>query len=338
MEAGRAGPHAALIARDVPRAFGAVAPHKRRDRGDGSSRPRSAAVEAAVAAAATADTTNTLGGEINLAWFGSGIMDGIRGGGGIGIGVGRWGGEDGYNGHEGADGEGAINVPGLGLLTNLLGLGPEHDDRRQQQQQNHHHFQGQTLTPGRTGNPNRKSFRRASSSNAGLRPEFGGGDEDDRRWGWLPHDATPQMSTSEWGSGTVSPPSRGRSPRPFSLSPPRSCRSAIPPPPAGLPPFAGAPQSATGFRRTTIGIPSSAAQVNDGAGEGRVAERLANGGGGRMVDYARQDAIWLAEAEALWEGVPVEAKRQCLGNVLFAVAAQFPDVGYCQVKHYHIIV
>lgn len=44
------------------------------------------------------------------------------------------------------------------------------------------------------------------------------------------------------------------------------------------------------------------------------------------------DAAWLAAAEAAWEDVPVEAKRQCLGNVLFAIAARFPDVGYCQVS------
>ncbi|CAN0160076.1 unnamed protein product, partial [Scytosiphon promiscuus] len=39
VETGRAGPHAALISRDVPRAFGAVAPHKRRENGDGTTTP-----------------------------------------------------------------------------------------------------------------------------------------------------------------------------------------------------------------------------------------------------------------------------------------------------------
>ena len=44
------------------------------------------------------------------------------------------------------------------------------------------------------------------------------------------------------------------------------------------------------------------------------------------------DAAWLAKSEEAWEAVPVEAKRECLGNVLLAIAARFPDVGYCQVS------
>lgn len=44
------------------------------------------------------------------------------------------------------------------------------------------------------------------------------------------------------------------------------------------------------------------------------------------------DDAWSAKAQAAWEAVPVEAKRKCLRNVLLAMAARFPDVGYCQVS------
>ena len=49
-------------------------------------------------------------------------------------------------------------------------------------------------------------------------------------------------------------------------------------------------------------------------------------------DQPRQRISLATEAmDAAWEAVPVAAKRECLGNVLLAVAARFPDVGYCQV-------
>lgn len=46
----------------------------------------------------------------------------------------------------------------------------------------------------------------------------------------------------------------------------------------------------------------------------------------------RGDAAWLAKSEEAWAAVPVESKRECLRNVLLAIAARFPDVGYCQVS------
>lgn len=57
-----------------------------------------------------------------------------------------------------------------------------------------------------------------------------------------------------------------------------------------------------------------------------------SGGGVFGEADTTRDVIWLLKAESAWENVPVTAKRECLGNVLYAMAARFPDVGYCQVN------
>lgn len=114
VEIGRAGPHAALIARDVPRAFGAVAPHKRRESGDGrrsettpgnSSSIRRGLASATATPRSTAAATSTprQGGRRRM------TMGGAGGGGGGG-------GEDRGGGGGGGDGLGFFG----GALTNLL--------------------------------------------------------------------------------------------------------------------------------------------------------------------------------------------------------------------------
>lgn len=82
------------------------------------------------------------------------------------------------------------------------------------------------------------------------------------------------------------------------------------------------------------------AQAGRGEETNDVREMFAAAVGGEGVfgeaDTPR-DVIWLVKAESAWENVPVTAKRECLGNVLYAMAARFPDVGYCQVNTVTIV-
>lgn len=277
VEAARTGPHAALIARDVPRAFGAVAPHKRRENGDGSIADSSAAAAEAAA-----------------------VMRGMGRGGGGGQGDGdEHGGSVG--GHEdGGPGGRGKGVHGFGLLTNLLGLMGSDEVLEE------------AGTPGAQSRGGGKG-RRASLSVADFSNDL---------LAWLPQSVSPRASQPLHGTP---PPSRGNNAsRPYSLSPPRA--------PRGMRPTTTSTNVPTADRdrRRTVGVSSHALRAAR-LERAHLLMKRASFGEGRVTN-AQKDAAWLAEAERLWEEVPLVAKRQCLSNVLLAMSARFPDVGYCQVS------
>lgn len=86
----------------------------------------------------------------------------------------------------------------------------------------------------------------------------------------------------------------------------------------------------------TGGVSAVAAAAPDQVGSSRWPKSPAGNRklGISSVEEAGDDGedVWSAKAQAAWEAVPVEAKRKCLRNVLLAMAARFPDVGYCQAS------
>lgn len=336
VEVGRAGPHGATIARDIPRAFGSVAPHKRRHQGHAAGRfaDGAHATTAAATENATADSSR-LPPEPRSAWLAD-LTAAFTGGGRVQedisedgfshegrTGEGWWGAEgrnsgldDRYGGVSSGGGGGGINnVPGLGMLAGLLrfGLDQEHDG---------------SSSPFITQTPARSCRRRGLTSAVA-------GQTAEPPAVRLPPKASPAAACSSGGDGGVfdrcPPLSLSLSARvSLSLSPPRSTRNSRPPSGPGI-------SGAGNNGRLNGGTRSSSTRGARGAEDKGAVVALGEGGDGDgdgvlVTADAPQDKVWSSKAEAAWGNVPVAAKRMCLGNVLYAMAARFPDVGYCQVS------
>lgn len=349
VEIGRAGPHAALIARDVPRAFGAVAPHKRRDDGvtPAPASISTAAGAAGAAGAAAAASTSDYGG-------------GYAGGDGdrrrsdqnrrrqrLSMGA-----NEGPFSPERDEGEGFV-----GALANLLG-GWRHDQPQLSPSS------GGGGTPTRSRAQNRKVHRRASSIAAAELPDvcsplsdrlglgLGGSPTSVRGAGGLggrgdqPRARGGSGGRENGGGGFTlsgfpgspfrdrnasSSLSRTRRPRVSTTGvSPGSRRVSMGSSSAATTAMTGRASEAVDRNRQEAAMNKKPDAQEDGAAAPRPAVESSSAVGAGAG--AGGDAGWLARAEAAWEAVPVESKRECLGNVLLAVAARFPDVGYCQVK------
>lgn len=352
IEKGRTGPHAALISRDVPRAFGAVAPHKRRDNGPGgnTAKGRQSLATSPTSVTMTPTTQQRGGGSRRTTMGGA---------------------EDG-----GSERLAFFDVAVGGALVSLLGG----DWRRDDDDGDRSGSAAGTPTPprhsrGRGTTPNNQRRASISSVNSGSGP-----------FSWLNRGVSPDGG----GRQTSLSPARERgrfSLASFPLSPfgnqggdNNSRRAARPPPPSPTPPASpldcdggrseggkvsparGENLPAINRRRTTIGSPgtgksstprhqrgrkaigspakttaaAAAAAVQAEAEAAEVAEKAAQQAAAAAAVAAarrlRDEEAWLVLSEEAWAAVPVESKRECLGNVLFAVAARFPDVGYCQVS------
>ncbi|CAB1099611.1 unnamed protein product [Ectocarpus sp. CCAP 1310/34] len=383
VEIGRAGPHAALIARDVPRAFGAVAPHKRRESGDGSrstitpgnnnsTRRGSASATATPRSTAAATSTPRPGGRRRM------TMGGAGGGGGGGGG----GGEDRGGG---GDGLGFFG----GALTNLLVGNWRHDDDELVG------ARGTGTPPRRRGWGTTPHRRRAS-----LQGENGGGGFNDTGGGggggpfsWLNPGVSPGTGPGARVAAGGASPSREPAGGGFTLAsfplspfrrdndggggkgaarrlPPHSPAPSAPDPSSdgvGARIRASPPRSS---RRMTIGSGGGGGDGSSGGGltprqqtektagrrgwsptvvpvtSGNAAaaasgEQQAAGAAGTTTPArqeagvetavaAEDDAAVLERLDDAWAAVPVGSKRRCLENVLLAIAARFPAVGYCQ--------
>ncbi|CAM9269187.1 unnamed protein product [Ectocarpus sp. 6 AP-2014] len=380
VEIGRAGPHAALIARDVPRAFGAVAPHKRRESGDGSrstttpgnsnsNRRGSASATATPRSTAAATSTPRQGGRRRMTMGGAG--DGGGGGG--------------ENRGGGGDGLGFFG----GALTNLLVGNWRLDDDELVG------ARGTGTPPRRRGWGTTPHRRRAS-----LQGGNGGGGFNDTGGGggggpfsWLNPGVSPGTGPgARVAAGGASPsrerPGGGFTLASFPLSPfrrdddrggGRGATRRLPP--HSPPPSAPDPSSEGVGGRIRASPPRSSRRMTIGGGSGggdgssgggltprRQTERTAGrrgwsptvvpvisgnavaaasggqqtGGAAGTTTPARQeagvekavvtedDAAVLERLDDAWAAVPVGSKRRCLENVLRAIAARFPAVGYCQ--------
>lgn len=400
---GKAGPHAALIARDVPRAFGNIAPHKRRE--SGGSKTKGSA-NANTGGKADGNASSAAGRERTSR--GTPTKDKRR------ITMGGDGGNGGGGGDGGGEGffEGGVEAltnllsgwkPGQSDLTQTRTTTPPSRQRQQQQQQRSRVRKG-------SSSPN---HRRSSTAST-----VGWAGKTDGPFGWLNPSAFSPDAGSPPRGGSVSPTRTARvgsgaggdrfsltsplispigggacSPRRISPTAPmspvnrrlafggggRGARGGPAdhrggdggPSPGSLSPWGLTPKGlspADGFGRQ-----AEAAAAGGGGGRWKRGDVAAAGGkvraawspvgGGQVSPAARPasarsaaveavaspplvgaeggeggrkgkglgDEAWLMEAEAAWAAVPVESKRECLGNVLLAIAARFPDVGYCQV-------
>lgn len=365
VEQGKTGPHAALIARDVPRAFGAVAPHKRRDqsssRGD-TNENRTANRQTSItsphgrrltvgggsghlpshtAAAGGRDLERWKGG---VEGFFEGGVDALSsllggwGGGGHGVnfrnprlrsrppskspsrspanrprtsieGTGRWGGGSG-----GGRGGGGSSGPFSWLNSSLspaartgeitwssqLGEGAGCDEFA---------LSEMPLSP---FSKKKEKSRRFSPS---ISPHAAGALQVTRR-----------LTVGGQGSSSLSPASRqlavgGDDPLPMKR---RLALSGVPSSPLPPPPTAANCARAVKFEsEKKEEVTKEEMKGAPGSGYRQLV--------GPAVAEMVKDVAWSKDAEDAWHAVPVESKRQCLRNVLLAVAAQFPDVGYCQV-------
>ena len=404
---GRAGPHAALIARDVPRAFGAVAPHKRRDSGTGGTKSNRGSLMGTATTPGSATTTPKTG-------HGGGsrrrmTMGGAQGGGGRS-------GEDDDRGPFGGEGLGFFGNTVGGALTNLLGGSWGRDDdgdgggggngpiaasgtppRRGRAKTPNHRRASTSVSGGGLGddgsggggpfswlNPNSgvspgaarssASVRNAGRSASPPRGQAGGGGEGGGGFTLAAFPLSPfanlgSNSGGGGGGGGAPPGGRNNADRPRPPSPDRS-PGVAPTEEGGSGPAGQQVSPAVQRRRMTIGSggrgggggvwsPASrrdraiaSPATTPAAGATAAAATTVDGWGSSTTDVsgagndpARQaaegaeiesggltdDAAWLAKSEEAWAAVPVESKRECLGNVLLAIAARFPDVGYCQV-------
>lgn len=333
MEAGSVGPHAALIARDVPRAFGAVAPHKRRDH------PNRSGVSITPTPFRSAASMAGGGDRRADLWSTMKTTGGHDRSGGLAPYEGR--GFDDRGGEGNGDGEGFV-----GALTNLLG-GWKQEVQHSHSQSQHQEKEKEEIVddppsppplppPPLTRAPERPPVKPRSSSTTSPCSEnghsvgIGGGisglmDLMRSQRGTPPRrrGLTEILSPSHLGGGNK---------REFSLM-------TLPPSPFGRRRAPVNSRTPTAGKRffPTGGVSAAATTAREQVGSSRwpkspVGERRP---WISLVVEAEEndgDDAWSAKAQAMWEAVPVEAKRKCLRNVLLAMAARFPDVGYCQVS------
>ncbi|CAM9535968.1 unnamed protein product [Ectocarpus sp. 13 AM-2016] len=377
VEIGRAGPHAALIARDVPRAFGAVAPHKRRESGDGSrstttpgnsnsNRRGSASATATPRSTAAATSTPRQGSRRRMTMGGAGGGGGGGGeerGGGDGLGffggaltnllVGNW----------RLDDDGLVGARGTGTPPRRRGWGTT-PHRRRASLQGENGGGGFNNTGGGGGpfswlnpgvSPGTGPGARVAAGGASPSREPAGGGftlasfplspfrkDDDGGGG---RGATSRLPPQSPAPSAPDPSSEGVGAR-IRASPPRSSRRMTigggsgggdGSSGGGLTPRQQTEKMAgrRGWSPTVVPVNrgNAAAAASGGqqtAGAAGTTTPARQEAGVETAVAAEDDAAVLEKLDDAWAAVPVVSKRRCLENVLLAIAARFPAVGYCQ--------